>query len=300
MKSVELGATLYVPATHASVQGVVYGAIPELRSMVVCLEDAVRDCDVAMGLARVQAMLHAFRVERPTLSVYIRPRNFGVLTQLLAMEGIGGIEGFVLPKVNTRSLPIWLSALMAHDHRIMPTVECSEAFDRAALARLCDQLTPYRDRVPAVRIGGNDILGLLGIRRSRHRTAYEGPLGNVIRDFAVTFIPNGFAVAAPVFEHFSAMDVLAREVEQDLEHGLLTKTAIHPDQVAMIHAAYRPSPQELAEARAVLSNEAPAVFGQNGSMCEPATHSRWALTVVDRAQVHGLAIAAPLQEAWVA
>ena len=237
MKSVELGATLYVPATHASVQDVANGAIPDLRSIVVCLEDAVRDCDVAYALTRVQAMLSAFTAEKPAITVYIRPRNFGVLTQLLQMEGIGGVEGFVLPKVTTRSLPIWLSALMPHDHRIMPTIECEEAFDRAALARLCDQLTPYRDRVAAVRIGGNDILGLLGIRRSRHRTAYEGPLGNVIRDFAATFIPNGFAVAAPVFEHFTAMDVLLREVEQDIEHGLLTKTAIHPDQVAMIHSA---------------------------------------------------------------
>lgn len=74
-----------------------------------------------------------------------------------------------------------------------------------------------------------------------------------------------------MFEHFTAMDVLLREVEQDIEHGLLNKTAIHPDQVAMIHSAYRPSAQELAEARALLSVEAPAVFGQNGSMCEPAT-----------------------------
>src|SRR3546814_11344716 len=73
---------------------------------------------------------------------------------------------------------------MQSEHRIMPTIEGEEAFDRSALARLCDQLQPYSERVSAVRIGGNDILALLGIRRSRYRTAYDGPLGNVIRDIA--------------------------------------------------------------------------------------------------------------------
>src|SRR3546814_4955668 len=56
---------------------------------------------------------------------------------------------------------------MQSEHRIMPTIEGEEAFDRSALARLCDQLQPYSERVSAVRIGGNDILALLGIRRSR-------------------------------------------------------------------------------------------------------------------------------------
>src|SRR3546814_16253961 len=93
---------------------------------------------------------------------------------------------------------------MQSEQRIMPTIEGEEAFDRSALARLCDQLQPYSERVSAVRIGGNDILALLGIRRSRYRTAYDGPLGNVIRDIAGTFIPSGFSVASPVLKHFSA------------------------------------------------------------------------------------------------
>ena len=140
-----------------------------------------------------------------------------------------------------------------------------------------------------MRIGGNDILALLGIRRSRYRTAYDGPLGSVIRDIAGTFIPNGFSVAAPVFEHFSAPEVLRREVELDIEHGLLTKTAIHPDQIPIIHSVYRPDIHEMIEARAILSQEAPAVFGSNGSMCEPATHAPWAGMIVKRAQIHGVA-----------
>lgn len=289
MNAVELGATLYVPATNPAARTMAYGAIDDLRSMVVCLEDSVRDDQVDAALDDLAALLKALVAKVPTLSIYVRPRDFRMLPQLLKMEGIDRIDGFVLPKVTTQSLPVWLTALMHEDHRIMPTIEGEDAFDRMALARLCDQLKPYAERVSAVRIGGNDILGLLGIRRSRYRTAYDGPLGSVIRDIAGTFIPNGFSVAAPVFEHFSSPDVLRREVEQDIEHGLLTKTAIHPDQIAIIHSVYRPDVQEMAEARAILSHEAPAVFGRNGSMCEPATHAPWAGMVVKRAQTHGVA-----------
>lgn len=288
MNAVELGASLYVPALNGVARTMAYGSIPDLRSMVVCLEDSIRDDQVPDALIGLDRLLADLAQRPPSVRVYVRPRDLRMLTALLQTPRIEQIEGFVLPKVTTQSLPLWLTALMHSEHRIMPTIEGEDAFDRSALARLCDQLKPYAERVSAVRIGGNDILALLGIRRSRHRTAYDGPLGSVIRDIAGTFIPQGFSVAAPVFEHFSSPDVLRREVEQDIEHGLLTKTAIHPDQVSIIHSVYRPDIHEMSEAKAILSREAPAVFGSNGSMCEPATHAPWAGLIIKRAQVHGV------------
>lgn len=295
MNAVELGATLYVPATNPVAIAMAYGSIDELRSMVVCLEDAVRDDQVPEAIKGLKNLLAALSDKPSDLSIYVRPRDLPMLSRLLQMDGIEHITGFVLPKVTTQTLPVWLTVLMQSEHRIMPTIEGEEAFDRFALARMCDQLKPYAERVAAVRIGGNDILALLGIRRSRYRTAYDGPLGAVIRDIAGTFIPNGFSVAAPVFEHFSSPDILRREIEQDIEHGLLTKTAIHPDQVPIIHSVYRPDAYEMAEARAILSQDAPAVFGSNGSMCEPATHAPWAGQIIKRAQIHG--IAGPVEQA---
>ncbi len=288
MSAIELGATLYVPAINPTLDAVARGSIRDLRSMVICLEDSIRDDQVEQALARVATLLKSLVDRPPTVSVYVRPRDLAMFCQLMHLPGIDRVDGFVLPKVTTQSLPGWLSALMHDNHRIMPTIEGEEAFDRQALARLCDQLRPYAERVSAVRIGGNDILGLLGIRRARIRTAYDGPLSSVIRDIVGAFLPNGFAVAAPVFEHFSEIDVLRREVEQDIEHGLLTKTAVHPSQIALIHSVYRPDYLEMAEAKAILDREAPAVFGSNGSMCEPATHTRWAGMIVQRAQIYGV------------
>ena len=289
MNAIELGATLYVPALNPAVVRIAHGAHPELRSMAICLEDSIREDQVEAALIALAAVLRAFLLQPPAVQVYIRPRSVEMLAEISQYPGIERVAGFVLPKATTQSLPVWLAALMHDSHRIMPTIEGEEAFDRTALARLCDQLRPYHERVTAIRIGGNDILGLLGIRRSRQRSAYEGPLGNVIRDITGTFIPNGFAVAAPVFEHFSSLEILRQEVEQDIEHGLLTKTAIHPSQIPVIHGMYQPSAIDMAEARAILDKEAPAVFGSGGSMCEPATHMRWAGLIVERAQVYGVA-----------
>ena len=102
------------------------------------------------------------------------------------------------------------------------------------------------------------------------------------------FAPFGFALSAPVFEHFDNVELLRDEVEHDIEHGLLTKTAIHPAQIDVIQGAYRVGARELAEARAILAEEKGAVFALAGSMCEPATHRRWAESVVKRAALFGV------------
>ena len=53
-----LGATLYMPATRSDILDVVSGTrFPELRSLVVCLEDAVAAIDVDSALANLRALL---------------------------------------------------------------------------------------------------------------------------------------------------------------------------------------------------------------------------------------------------
>lgn len=282
-----LGATLYIPAIRPNLAATLADEDLALRSAVVCLEDSVGEADLDVARGTFAAFVASHK-PGGTCRVYARPRDQAMLAWMLSLEGIENIDGFVLPKVTTQNISAWLELVMKTGHAIMPTIEGEEAFDIAALQVLRAQLLPFVRQVDAIRIGGNDILNILGARRSRYRTAYDGPLGQVIRDFAATFIPAGFAVSSPVFEHFGAPDVLAEEIERDLEHGIMTKTAIHPEQVRQIHAAYRPSVADLADARRILDENALAVFGSDGSMCEPATHRSWAANILARAQAFGL------------
>ena len=55
-----LGATLYMPATRADLLEVVFRTkLPELRSLVVCLEDAVAEIDVDTALKNLHGLLTA-------------------------------------------------------------------------------------------------------------------------------------------------------------------------------------------------------------------------------------------------
>jgi citrate lyase beta subunit len=139
-----------------------------------------------------------------------------------------------------------------------------------------------------LRIGGNDLLNLLGLRRARGVTVYDTPLRGVIADLVCVFHPAGYRLSAPVFERLDTPEVLAREVEADLQHGLVGKTAIHPTQIPVIEHLYQVSREDYELASAVLHPDAAAVFKLHGTFCEPVTHRRWAAGVLERARIFGV------------
>jgi len=289
---IALGATLYVPATRDDLAEVASGArYPTLRSAVICLEDSIREDEVPSALKRLSALLQtlASRTDQPSRPMlFVRPREAGMLAHILTMRGIEHVEGFVIPKATADNLPRYLAALVHDHHLLMPTLETREVFDHAEMRRLREQLLAIQERVLAIRIGGNDLLQTLGARRSAVRTAYDGPLGGTIVGLIAGFAPWGFALSAPVFEGYGNPALLREELERDIEHGLLTKTAIHPSQLATIHEAYAVTPDDLGEAHALLSRDSRAVFASNSTMCEPATHRTWAASILRRAEYFGV------------
>jgi citrate lyase beta subunit len=145
-----------------------------------------------------------------------------------------------------------------------------------------------RERVLTLRIGGNDLFRLLGVRRSVERTVYETVLGPVISSLVTTFRPWGIPLCAPVFEGLAQPDVLRREVEADLMHGLFGKTAVHPSQIGIIHDLYRVSQTDLEMAQRLDDALSPAVFSMHGTMCEKAVHLDWARATLHRATLFGV------------
>lgn len=287
-----LGATLYVPATHRDLVGVLLqGRYPDLRSAILCLEDSIRPDETSAAMLQLGRFLGSLAGEpdaarRPAL--FVRPRSAAMLRLILRLPGSERLDGFVIPKATADSLPDYLDLLEAGGQHLMPTVETQAAFDPSELKRLRRRLKSVQSKVLAVRIGGNDLLQLMNARRSTCRTAYDGPLGTVIASLVGAFAPFGFALSAPVLENYGDAALLREEVERDLEHGLATKTVIHPDQIPVVHAAYAVRPEDLAVAHATLSKTARAVFAHGRVMAEPATHARWAASVLDRAAAFGL------------
>ncbi|OQX08075.1 MAG: hypothetical protein BWK73_26435 [Thiothrix lacustris] len=289
----QLGATLYMPATRTDLLEVILRQkIPDLRSMVICLEDAVREDEVAASLISLQHCLRALRgQERGVPLVFIRPRHPQMAHQLLAMQGIECIDGFVLPKFDNHSFAAWYAVVQAAPAHLlfMPTLETAQVLDALAVRELCERLQDegIKSRILALRIGGNDLLSCLRLRTHHAHTLYDGPLGYVVAMLVTHFVPAGFHLTAPVFEYFQDHTILQTEFQRDLLHGLVGKTVIHPSQIAVIHQALKVDSRDYEAALRILDDAMPAVFQFEGAMCEPATHHHWAVQVMERAKHFG-------------
>lgn len=280
-----LGATLYVPADHKDLLQIASTNKTGARSLIICTEDALALDNLEAGLSNIRRCLsRVMTLSDHGVQVFIRPRDTQVLARLLAMPNIERVAGFVLPKFDCKEGEEWAKVMLPADPQlgVMPTLETADVFNMDEMRKLCGMLTEgsLANRVIALRIGGNDLLNCLSLRRPRNLTLYDTPLGAVISQLVGVFKPHGFYLTAPVFEHFGDMDGLRRELQLDRAHGLVGKTAIHPCQLGVIEHAMAPTPMEVDEANAILAADAKAVFKMNDSMCEVATHHKWAQRIL--------------------
>ena len=284
-----MGASLYVPANHKSLMEVADGKrMSNVRSLIFCTEDAVSDKDLSWALFNLSVVLANMRTDLPA-ERFVRVRNPEVMARVLTMPGAEKLTGFVIPKATRHNLDAYFRQIRDTDHMLMPTLETAEVFSDWEMRQFRKALEApgVRSRILALRIGGNDLLALLGLRRPRNMTLYRTPLGPVIARLVTTFRPYGFVLTAPVFEHLDLPELLDQEVAEDLAHGMVGKTAIHPSQIALIEQHYRVKPNDLAAARAILDVDRPAVFQMHNSMCEVATHRAWAERLIEQSEVFG-------------
>ena len=288
-----LGASLYVPCTHPDLALIAEGSkLPFLRSVIFCTEDAVSEHELNDALDNLRYTLARMPAHSSTLR-FVRVRNQSIMQQIMAMSGVDKLDGFVIPKATRHNIDSYLEPIRHTQHLLMPTLETHEVFCEREMRMLRKKLSePHiKTRILALRIGGNDLLALLGIRRPRHVTIYRTPLGGIIARLVTTMRPHGFHLTAPVFEHMDRPELLAEEVNEDLLHGLIGKTAIHPAQVPLIENHYRVCPTDVEAAQIILHDQSPAVFKHGGSMCEVSTHQSWAKAILTRVQAFGSIVA---------
>lgn len=287
--SYALGATLYMPIIHPRVPDYLRGAADfPASSVVLCLEDALAENDVARGIATLKNLLRHSPVASQA-RIFVRPRSLDMALALAELPGIEKIDGFVAPKILPETAAAWMGLARAADLRLMPTVESAQFFDPGRITALREVLDDHdKHRIAAIRLGGNDLLAAMALRRHSGITSWEGPLAWVLSMASSMLISAGYPVAAPVFDIITDLDTLKREVRQDVAAGFVSKTAIHPAQVPHILDAFRVSDAEVAQARAILDGAAQAVFQIGGVMCEPSTHRAWAQRIMARREFCGV------------
>jgi citrate lyase beta subunit len=221
--AVALGATLYMPASRPALAAdVTKQAAAGVTSVVVCLEDAIADADLAEAEANLVTAfteLHEqARTELPLL--FVRVREPGQIPLLVTRLGPAAavIDGFVLPKFTAALGAAYLRAVDEADAlrgrgpvlRVMPVIESGAVLYAETrveeLTRLRDLLHRERHRILAIRLGATDLCALYGLRRSPDLSIYDV---KVVSDLIADVVNvlgrvdgTGFTVTGPVWEYF--------------------------------------------------------------------------------------------------
>lgn len=211
----------------------------------------------------------------------------------------------------------------------MPVLETAAVVHRETrdpeLLQVREILNRHRDIVLAVRIGATDICGLFGIRRDRDVTIYDVRVASDVIASIVNMLgrsdDTGFVITGPVWEYFANhermfaptlrhtpfresdavvfrsqlvnrdLDGLLREIALDRANGITGKTVIHPGHVGIVHTLSCVTEEEYIDALDITDRDGGGAQASSfhNKMNELKPHRNWALDVLDRAAVFGVA-----------
>lgn len=263
-------------------------------ALILDLEDAVAAEQKPAARAKVRAYLDARPREARKAQIWVRvnPLDSTALEDLAAIMG-GAPDGIVLPKgegpADIITLGRYLDALevreglAAGSTRIMPVATETPA----AVLKLAGFAEAKLPRLAALTWGAEDLPAAIGASTNRDESG----------GFAFTYrwVRSAMLLAAKAagveavdtlhgdFRDAAGLEATSRAAAQE---GFTGRLAIHPDQVAVINAAFAPSEADLAYARRVVAafEAAPGVgtVGLDGRMLD-RPHLKQAQQLLSRA-----------------
>jgi citrate lyase subunit beta / citryl-CoA lyase len=138
------------------------------------------------------------------------------------------------------------------------------------------QMPSYVDsstRLVALTWGAEDLAAEIGASANRHADGTFTSPFQLARDLTLfTACAAGVPPLDTVFVNFRDPAGLKREAEAAARDGFTGKLAIHPDQVAVINAAFTPTAEEVARAKAIqklfADNPGAGALSMNGQMVD--------------------------------
>ena len=225
-----LGATMYMPATRENIAlDIVSRKNKGLMSMVMCLEDAIGDNEVAKAeamlvenLNRLEKYINDGEIEYKDIPfIFIRVRNPKQISDIGKRIGsaISLITGFVFPKFSRDNGWNYLKELETLNLKLgkklyaMIILETPDIIywetRRESLNEINKMIEKYNDLVLNVRIGATDFSSLFGIRRSFDITVYDiKVIADCITDIINNFcrVDRQIVVSGVVWEYFTGSD----------------------------------------------------------------------------------------------
>ncbi len=247
-----LGGTLYMPGTKPITDKLLNRAMPDMKSMVMCFEDAIDERDVAAAeqnvLRHLDAMADAVEAGRlsqddiPLTFLRVRhPDQFRTFGERLTARQAELLTGFVFPKFCGANAADYLETLEAVNTATeaglygMPILEGRTiAFLESRTEELCRikaQLDRHHRQILNIRVGGTDFSAIFGVRRDINTSIYNI---FVVCDCLTAILnlfnreEDGYVVSAPVWEYFLAykLEDLNDLLDTETQHALFKRSRI--------------------------------------------------------------------------
>ncbi len=238
-------SVLYLPASNE--RALAKARTLPVDALILDLEDAVSPD--AKESARENACAAARSGDYGRRELTIRVNALG--TQWhdadLAAVAAAGPDAIVVPKVGSaeevRALASAMGRAGAPDHtRLWAMVETPTAVLHA------EEIARASDRLECLVLGTNDLLKELGAVAVPGRA----PLAVALSLVLLAARAAGIAVVDGVYNDVSDAEGFLAEARQGRDLGFDGKTLIHPGQVGPCNEVFAPSPQQVADARAVI------------------------------------------------
>ncbi len=309
----EVGGLLYMPAIQENIVAkLTENKIPCLTSVAFCLEDTILDAALDEAEETLWRILHDLQgaaaggTSLPHVFVRVRtPKHLrALLYRLASVRSV--ITGFILPKFDLENAAEYATLLNEAEEKgnflyVMPILEsrmiAALPTRHTCLARLKAILRDVHSHILNIRVGGNDLSNLYGIRCPIDRTIYDlGLVRDVLIDILNVFIQD-YVVSGPVWNYFGEpggawADGLQHELVLDAVNGFTGKTAIHPAQLPYIYESLKVTETDFADAKEILGWQdgrlgvARSTDGKR--MNEVKCHSTWARKIYQRSKIYGI------------
>jgi len=269
-------------------------------AVILDLEDAVAEANkpLARKLAAQFLAQHPPGARPCQVWIRVNPFDTGLTLADLAAVVPGAPDGIIQPKTDgpddVRRLSHYLDALEAA-HGLAPgsirIIPVATETPLGALA-LGDFAKVPLPRLAGLTWGAEDLSTALNASTNRARDGQWADAYRLVRSLCLIA---GHAAGVPVYDtlHADFRDEagLAESSRAARGEGFAGRLAIHPAQVAPINAAFAPSAEELAHARAVLAafaaNPDAGTVGLNGKMLD-VPHRKQAKRIVAEARAFGI------------
>lgn len=259
-----LRSLLFVPGQRARF----YEKLRQLRpdAVILDLEDAVPPGEKAAAREMVAQQLGGPHLEGLTVFARVNSVDSPYFREDIRAIVAPGLHGIFLPKTDTAEQLHEANMLIAQveirREMMLGTVRLVPVIETVLGALHAQELAIASPRVEALAFGSEDFSLDLGVERSPEGVETRLPRAQL------ALVAHGARIGA-IDTPWTAIDDqegLIRETVEARQLGFTGKQAIHPSQIAPIHAVFTPSDEEVAWARRVVEAYEEAIASGTGAI----------------------------------